>query len=316
MQTHNTRWTRLRALMLATALLWTAQTALASSAAQEHDEDEQTHGEEGRIPLTAQQIAHAAIALELVGPATIRETLPLYGQIVPNAEREHTISARFPGVIRTVDKQIGDAVKAGETLATIESNESLKPYSITASLSGVVARRDANVGEQSGERALFVIGDYSTVWVDVAVFPGDLAKIRVGQQVIISNRKAAAVGAGRITTIAPVGDSANQTTTARVLLDNPQRQWIPGYFVNAEIVLSETLVPTAIRDEAVQIVEDQSVVFVAGDDGFEARPVTLGRSDGQFSEVLQGLDAEESYATTNSFILKSELGKGDADHGH
>ena len=50
--------------------------------------------------------------------------------------------------------------------------------------------------------------------------------------------------------------------------------------------------------------------------GFEARPVTLGRSDGQVSEVLSGLQAGEAYVSTNSFTLKSELGKEDAEHGH
>ena len=240
----------------------------------------------------------------------------MYGQIVPNAEREHTVSARFPGVIKNVAKQIGDAVQQGETLATVESNESLKSYPVLASLSGVVTQRNANVGEQTGDRALFVIGDYSTVWVDLSVFPADLSKVRVGQSVRIVNRDPSITGEGKIITILPVGSSTNQTTTARVLLDNPDRRWVPGHFVTAEVVLSETEVPTAIRDEAIQIVEDQPVVFVEGDEGFEARPVTLGRSDGQVSEVLKGLQAGEAYVSTNSFTLKSELGKEDAEHGH
>ena len=148
------------------------------------------------------------------------------------------------------------------------------------------------------------------------MFPGDLAKVHVGQRVLIANSDASAAGEGTIITVSPVGSSANQTTMARILLDNRDRQWIPGHFVNAELVLSEMEVPTAIRYEAVQIVEGQSVVFVAGDEGFEARPVTLGRGDGQFTEVLKGLEAEEAYVSANSFTLKSELGKEDAEHGH
>jgi cobalt-zinc-cadmium efflux system membrane fusion protein len=63
-------------------------------------------------------------------------------------------------------------------------------------------------------------------------------------------------------------------------------------------------------------VEDRKVVFVAEGDGFEARPVVLGRGDGQVREVLRGLSAGESYVAANSFILKSELGKEGAEHGH
>ena len=42
----------------------------------------------------------------------------------------------------------------------------------------------------------------------------------------------------------------------------------------------------------------------------------LGRTDGEYIEVLTGLKNGETYVTKNSFILKSELGKGDAEHGH
>ncbi len=317
------RWLPL--ILLAMTLCWMWQPVYAESAAPEADEhgeghsEEADHGEEdeeGHIALTPEQIRYAGIALDRVGPATIRETLPLYGQIVPNAEREHAVSARFPGVIRTVTKRVGDPVKEGETLATVESNDSLKPYSVVASLTGVIAQRNANVGEQTGDRTLFVIGDYSTVWVDLSVFPGDLDQVHVGQQVRIASSNASIVGEGKIITVSPVGSSANQTTTARVLLDNPDRRWVPGHFVNAEVVLSEPAVPVTIRDAAVQVVEDRNVVFVANDEGFEARPVTLGRGDGQIREVLSGLTAGESYAAANSFILKSELGKEGAEHGH
>tara|TARA_B100001540_G_scaffold316980_1_gene348432 strand:- start:961 stop:2019 length:1059 start_codon:yes stop_codon:yes gene_type:complete len=308
------RWLTL--LILVITLVWVVNPAHGESPAPDGHEQEEAHGEEGHIALTPDQIKHAEIAVERVGPASIRETLPIYGQIVANAEREHTVSARFPGVIKNVAKQIGDVVQQGETLATVESNESLKSYPVVASLSGVVTQRNANVGEQTGDRALFVIGDYSTVWVDLSVFPADLSKVRVGQSVRIVNRDRSITGEGRIITVFPVGSSTNQTTTARVLLDNPDRQWVPGHFVTAEVVLSETEVPTAIRDEAIQIVEDQPVVFVEGDEGFEARPVTLGRSDGQVSEVMSGLQVGEAYVSTNSFTLKSELGKEDAEHGH
>ena len=51
-------------------------------------------------------------------------------------------------------------------------------------------------------------------------------------------------------------------------------------------------------------------------EGFEVRPVTLGtRSDG-FVEVREGLKSGERVAATGSFILKSELGKGSAEHAH
>jgi cobalt-zinc-cadmium efflux system membrane fusion protein len=308
------RWLQL--IVLAASFGWVVQPVYGETSAAGDHKNEAAHGEEGHITLTPKQIKHAGIEIDRVGPASIHETLPLYGKVVPNAQRQQAVSARFPGVITQVTKQVGDAVQRGETLATVESNESLKSYPVVASLDGVVAERSANVGEQTNGRTLFLVGDYSTVWVDLAVFPSDLPKVHVGQSVRIESRDATVTGEGEIIAILPVGSSTNQTTTARVLLNNADRQWIPGHFVTAAVFLSESEVATTVQDEAVQLIDGQTIVFVAGDEGFEPRPVSLGRSDGQVIEVLKGLKAGEAYVSTNSFTLKSELGKEDAEDGH
>ena len=99
-----------------------------TAAAKEEHHDEENHG----IELTAEKIAKGGIIVEVAGPAVVRDILPLYGTIVPNAERMRDVAARFPGTIRSAAKKIGDSVKQGETLAVIESNESLQTYSLTA----------------------------------------------------------------------------------------------------------------------------------------------------------------------------------------
>jgi cobalt-zinc-cadmium efflux system membrane fusion protein len=71
-----------------------------------------------------------------------------------------------------------------------------------------------------------------------------------------------------------------------------------------------------LRNEAIQIIDNAPVIFVQGEEGFEPRLVTLGRSDGEVSEALSGLSIDEVYVSKNSFVLKSELGKEDAEHGH
>ena len=49
---------------------------------------------------------------------------------------------------------------------------------------------------------------------------------------------------------------------------------------------------------------------------FEVRSVELGRSDGKWIEVVNGLAPGTSYAATNSFVLKADLGKAGASHEH
>lgn len=277
-------------------------------------EEEGEHSEPTHVALTPEQIQAAGIVVAEAGPATIRETLPVYGAIAPNAERVRDVGARFPGVIRSVTAKIGDSVRAGETLATIESNESLQTYSVVAPLNGVVTARQANPGEQTGDKVLFTIADLSTVWVELSLFPRDIAKVRVGQTVRVSSTDTGVNADGKIVYVAPFGTSANQTLTARVLLDNADRRWAPGLYVTAQVTLGENSVPLVVRNEALQTLENNNVVFVHAEEGFKPRPVRIGRADAQLSEVTDGLQAGERYAAANSYILKAELGKGSAEH--
>ena len=67
---------------------------------------------------------------------------------------------------------------------------------------------------------------------------------------------------------------------------------------------------------AVQTVDGRAVVFVAIDEGFRAIPVLTGRRAGDRIEVLGGLTGSEHIAGGNAFLLKAELGKSEAGHGH
>lgn len=288
-----------------------AETARAEAA---REDGERGPAEEGKhVKLTVEQIQTADIGLAQAGPAQIRERLPLFGVIMPNAEQVREVAARFPGAIRTVAKRVGDPVRKGEALATVESNESLQTYAVIAPLSGVITARNANPGEQAGDRSLFTVADLSTVWVELSVFPRDVARIRVGQSVRAKSAETGQSADGKVVYVAPFGTSSNQTLNARVLLDNAQGKWPPGLYVAAQVTLASAAVPLAVSSNALQTLEDRTVVFVQTEDGFEPRALELGRTDGDLAEVRTGLEPGETYATKNSFILKAELGKGEAD---
>ncbi len=272
--------------------------------------------EEGHIELTQEQIAHAGIGLVQVQSGVLQERLAVYGTVTANPEQVQRVSARFDGVIRKIDKRIGDTVRRGDTLLAIEANESMQEYAIVSTMNGVVTHRAANRGEQTNGRTLLVIEDLSTVWVELSLFPKDLPQVSPGQKVRINSISHDRSSAGVVTYIAPAGNLGNQTVIARVPLPNPEGRWTPGQFVVGEIVLSETHVPLLVSTDALQIIEQRPVIFVQNDDRFEPRQVELGRSDGRSTEVLSGLRSGETYVATNSFVLKSELGKEGAEHGH
>lgn len=293
----------------------------------EHDSAEPGHAGDGHddhgdedaadnVRLSAEQIQRASIELAEAGPGTIHQQLSLYGVTAPNAERVREVTARFPGAIRSVSKQVGDPVRQGETLATVESNESLRTYAVTSPLTGVVTAREANPGEQTGDQPLFTVADLATVWVEVSLFPRDRAQVRVGQSVRVRSSDTGQSAEGKVTYVAPFGSASSQTLTARVLLENRDGRWAPGLYVSADVTLAEVVVAVAIRNEALQTLDERSVVFLASLDGFRPQTVRIGRSDAELTEILDGLKAGDRYVTRNSFILKAELGKGEAEHEH
>lgn len=71
-----------------------------------------------------------------------------------------------------------------------------------------------------------------------------------------------------------------------------------------------------VPSEAVQAVEGRSVVFVQVGQGFRVAPVLVGRQAAGRTEILQGLEGGERIAAANAFLLKAELAKGEAEHGH
>lgn len=272
-------------------------------------------GEE--IAMITQNAATAAgIEILAAAPAKLRESIPLYGGVVPNAERTRNVSARYAGVVKSVEVASGDQVKVGDRLATVESNDSLQVYAVTAPIAGVVTARNVNPGESVAEQALFTITDLSTVWVELSAFPREMAQIRVGQSVQVSSADGGLSGRGRIVFVSSLGSAATQSTTARVLLDNAQRLWTPGLYVSADVILQEVDIPVAVKSQALQSVDGERVVFIAVEGGFAPRSVRSGRSDGEITEILTGIRSGERYVSANSFVVKSELAKADAGHDH
>jgi cobalt-zinc-cadmium efflux system membrane fusion protein len=288
-------------------------TVIARHAGREHRFEYESY--EGRTTIAADVARTAGIATATAGPGTIRDELVLYGTIAPDATRVRTVHARFPGVIRSVTRNVGDAVRAGEALATIESNESLQTYSVTAPINGKVTARHAAPGEQTDADALFDIADFSSVWAELDVFSRDRARLRTGLDVAIGSEDGAAA-AGSIGYLAPVGNRASQSVTARVVLDNADGRWLPGQFVEGRVSVGATPVALAVPLSSLQRFRDFDVVFAQVGETYEVRMLTLGRRDASFVEVLDGLAPGTTYVVDNSYLIKADIEKAGASHDH
>jgi cobalt-zinc-cadmium efflux system membrane fusion protein len=270
---------------------------------------------EGRTAIPADVAKTAGIETAVAGPGTLHETLTLYGSVVPDATRVREVRARFPGVVQSVSKRMGDTVRSGEALAAIESNESLRTYAVNAPIGGVITRRHAEPGEQTSDESLFEIADFSRVWAELKVFPRDRARLKTGQTVRIHS-EGMPEASGTISYVAPIGERNAQSVTARVVLDNTSGVWTSGQFVEGVVTVSETPVGMAVPLSSLQTFRDMDVVYARFGDTYEVRMVELGRRDAERAEVLGGLPPGTTYVTQNSYLIKADIEKSGASHDH
>ncbi len=270
---------------------------------------------EGRTRIDAKIAAAFELGTEVAGPAVIEETIDVYGRIAPDAERARTIGARFAGVVEKVNVRIGESVVAGQTLATVESNDSLKSYSIKAPTAGVIVERNANPGEQTESRTLFTLMDPNSLWVQLSIFPADRTWVHPGASVFIEPTLGGPSALGTIDRIDVVA-AANQSVQARVILKNPPDALLPGVSVRARLVVAEHAVPLAVRRTGLQSYRDFTVVYAQVGDEYEVRMLNLGRQAGEWAEVLAGLEPGTRYVTANSFLVKADIEKSGASHDH
>jgi len=270
---------------------------------------------EGRTAIEAKVAEALEIGTSIAGPALLKETVAVYGKLIPHPNNSREISARFKGAIKRVHVLFGQKVKKGQSLATVESNESLKSYTIFSPINGVIHQQQAHSGEQTKDRVLFSIVDHSVLMAELAVFPNDRHRIALGATLLVTVKGLEQPVLAVIKQIDTV-IQANQSVLVRAELSNERGQFVAGSFVNAAIEVAEFEVPLTVKRTGLQGFRDFTVVFVKMGDEYEVRMLELGRVAGEWIEVLGGLKVGAEYVSENSYIIKADIEKSGAVHDH
>ncbi|WP_069942786.1 efflux RND transporter periplasmic adaptor subunit [Pseudomonas putida] len=383
-------------------LAWTGNLGQASKAEARHDDHGQdSHGhvaeqateghaeeghaeEEGQLHLSIAQIEAAGVQLAAAGPRELGIAISFPGEIRFDEDRTAHVVPRVPGVVEAVHAELGQAVKRGQVLAVIASQQisdlrseqqaaqrrlelarltfqreqqlwqerisaeqdylqarqalqeaeialanarqkvaAVGPagagnrYELRAPFDAVVVEKHLTAGEVVDETSnAFTLSDLSRVWATFAVAPRDLGKVVTGRDVTVSAPDLGAQVEGKVNYVGSLLGEQNRAATVRATLANPNGAWRPGLFVNIAVSVERFKAAVTVPENALQTWEEQTVVFARTEEGFEARPVTTGRRDAGQVEILSGLAAGTQVAAAGSFVLKSELGKGSAEHSH
>lgn len=284
-----------------------------SGHAEDEDHEHDEHTETLSTEISKEHAASSGVTIGIAKPGTIARTQRAYGRVViPPGNISH-IRARYTGLIKEVRVDVGDIVDAGDLLAEVESNDSLKSYAILSPINGKVTQRHANAGELAGDQVLFSVTDSTALWVEYRIFESQLAEVEKGQKTTVASESQSAVT--EIRSMVPSLDE-HPFVVAIAALNNSKNSWSPGMFVTGDIEVENFDTELVIENKALQTLDGRQGVFIQSGDHYEFRPLVLGERDSTFTEVLSGLRAGESYVNKMSYLIKADIEKAGAAHEH
>ncbi len=189
---------------------------------------------------------------------------------------------------------------------------------LRAPFDGVIIARDAVAGEVvSTSQSLFEVADTTDMWIMLDLYENDVMHVAIGQTVLVTiDAMPTRAFEGTLTWISSHVDRRTRTIQARAEFKNPDGLLRANMFGSAEIRVQTIESAVLVPESAVQWDGCCNVVFVRHTDTvYQPYKVTLGYKRDGYYVVEEGLPAGELVVTQGSFLLKTEILKGNIGAG-
>jgi Cu(I)/Ag(I) efflux system membrane fusion protein len=270
------------------------------------------------VNATGQSVHRGQPLLEIYSPDLVaaQQELLLAGQLQRDIGR-----SAVPGVPgNTTDLvaaskrrlQLWD-ISEGQIDEILRTRKVRRTLTLFAPVSGVVVEKKVLPGQSimAGEQ-LYTIADLSGVWVDVQLREADAASVRAGTGADI--QLAGLPGRplkGRVAYVYPTLDSVSRSVRARVVVANSDGLLKPGMYATVRLSTPSRSALT-VPSSAILRTGERNVVFMDMGKG-ELMPmdVEVGRTAGDYTEILAGLEPGQRVVTSAQFLLDSESNLGE-----
>ena len=359
-----------------------APTAASAPAEEGEHGEEENHGPEGFVAMDVARAKGAGIVTETVQSGGLGSEILAQGVVAATPEGEAVLTARADGAIVSINRRLGDSVRAGESIATLESREAAsiasertaasarlalarstytrekrlfdarvtarqdleaaqavlaeaeaearrtqsaaaaaqvsgngRTLAVVSLISGRVTRADAKLGAfVSAGTELFRVSDPNRIQINASVLAADARRIQPGDTAVIEllgGETISAVVRSTTPSLDPESKSATIVLQPQGIGGLTQGQGLRVRIKPRGAAAGSTI---ALPEEAVQSFEGRDVVFLWTAKGFQATNVVTGKRGGGRIEIIDGLKPGAIVATKGAFLLKAELGKGEAEH--
>lgn len=206
------------------------------------------------------------------------------------------------------DKLTSQYEAAKATLALAELD--LKETTIVAPISGYVAERNAKVGnltESFQRERMFHLVQQKELYGIVHLPEKELARVHKNQLAALS---LTALGdtdiSAYVERISPVIDSETGTFKVTLRIPNEDNVLKAGMFAKVKLNYDTHKNATLLPRRALLHIDDQINVFVVKDGKAEKVAVKIGYQEGEYVEITEGLNGDESVVITGHHNLKDQ----------
>lgn len=246
-------------------------------------------------------------ALEKTGLSPLRDV-----QEIENRLTEARITeSRAAQKLRLLGLSEEEVARLRETSDT----SSLLPLAVP--FAGEVVERTAVIGETvETSRMLISVADTARMWA-MLDWAEPRVQLRVGMPVTLQLEGFEGDSfAGQITWVSTKIDPRTRTLKARAEFENPEGLLKANMFGQASVQMRDNEQVLVVPKEAVQWDGCCNMVFVKENDTtFEPRKVRLGLAKEDLFEVRDGVREGEQVVVAGSFLLKTEILKGEIGAG-
>ncbi|MBY0451250.1 MAG: efflux RND transporter periplasmic adaptor subunit [Cyanobacteria bacterium] len=188
-----------------------------------------------------------------------------------------------------------------QAAAAARTQEIIRSYtSITAPKSGVVVERLISPGTLVNPNTpILRVAQIHPIRVQANVAEVDLERIRIGNPVKIwegKNKTGAPVSA-TVTAIFPMANLQTRTAIVEAIVPNTEERFIPGDFIIVDIQTGQIRDAISVSNQALVSIGQQQAVWVVQDGKAHLQYVTTGETDGQRTQIVSGLKAEDVVVT-------------------
>lgn len=193
---------------------------------------------------------------------------------------------------------------------------------VRAPRSGFVTKIEVNEGNAIKPMDnLFSFANTSRVWIDVPLFPDQLAWVKEGDAVTIRlPRSDTPEIKARLRFVTPMVDGATRTVQARLSVDNDSNRLLIGSFLDVVIHARPHKALAVPRSAVMRTGKGDWVMLAEGDGHFSPVKVGTGIETADSIEITTGLQAGDQIAVNGQFLLDAAASMSDAaqrmQHNH